>query len=427
MPLMHEQTVKKQGYNLHLINTDKFKTNTIIWKMKAPLEKETVTLRALLPHVLQSSTKEYPSTAQLRTFLDHLYGATLQADLSKKGDYHIITLTIEVANESFLKDSTPLLQNAIQLLRDILLVPNAVNGAFVSDTVEKEKRTLKQRIRSVYDDKMRYATYRVTEEMCKDEPYSLYVHGELDQVDDISDKSLYRYYESALAEDELDLYIIGDFDNAEVERYCDDLRFAARSPKRSSSHAGNGDIQVKEVIERQDLKQGKLNIGYRTNIRYGDKDYFPLQLVNGIFGGFPHSKLFINVREKANLAYYAASRIESHKGLLMVMSGIDDQNYEKAVNIIKEQMESMKKGDFTEQEIEQTKAVIQNQFLETIDTARGLTEVLYHNVVAQNVIDLDEWQERIANTTKEEIVDAARKIEMDTIYFLTGMKGGSQK
>lgn len=427
MPLLHEETVKKQGYTLHMIKTDKYKTNTIIWKMKAPLQKETVTYRALLPNVLQSSTKKHPSTAKLRTYLDQLYGATLQIDLSKKGDYHIITFSIEIANETFLKDSTPLLQKAVQLLKEVVLEPNAGNGAFDSGTVEKEKRTLKQRIKSVYDDKMRYATFRVTEEMCKDEPYSLYVHGELDQVDDITPNSLYQYYEQAINEDELDLYIVGDIDQAEVERYCDELRFAERTPKRNSETSEKSNIEVKEIIERQDLKQGKLNIGYRTNIRYGDKDYFPLQMVNGIFGGFPHSKLFINVREKANLAYYAASRIESHKGLLMVMSGIEDKNYEKAVSIIKEQMEAMKNGDFSDQEIDQTKAVIQNQFLETIDTARGLTEVLYHNVVAHTVINLDEWLDQMLMTTKKEIVDAARKIEMDTIYFLTGTKEGAQK
>ncbi|RST75538.1 insulinase family protein [Siminovitchia acidinfaciens] len=427
MSLLREETVKKQGYNLHLIQTGKFKTNTFIWKMKAPLDEKTVTYRALLPHVLQSSTKKHSSTAQLRSYLDNLYGASLHVDLGKKGDYHIITLTIEVANEAFLKDSTPLLQKAVQLLKEILLEPNANNGAFDSETVEKEKRTLKQRIKSVYDDKMRYATYRVTEEMCKEEPYSLYVHGQLDQVDDITETSLYKYYEQALNEDELDLYIVGDIDKGEVEQYCDELQFADREPKRTAEPAVKENIEVKEIIERQDLKQGKLNIGYRTNILYGEKDYFPLQLVNGIFGGFPHSKLFINVREKENLAYYAASRIESHKGLLMVMSGIDDQNYVKAVNIIKEQMELMKNGDFTDEEIKQTKAVIQNQFLETIDTARGLIEVLYHNVVAHTSINLDEWQDHIANTTKEDIVNAARKIEMDTIYFLTGMKEGDNR
>ncbi len=182
---------------------------------------------------------------------------------------------------------------------------------------------------------------------------------------------------------------------------------------------------MNEVKEQQDVKQGKLNIGYRTNIVYGDPDYFALQVFNGIFGGFSHSKLFINVREKASLAYYAASRLESHKGLMMVMSGIDLKNYDQAVGIIHEQMDAMKKGDFTDQELQQTKAVIQNQILETIDTSRGLIEILYHNVVAHTDIPLDSWLKEMQKATKEEIVAVANKIELDTIYFLTGTEAGS--
>ncbi len=182
-------------------------------------------------------------------------------------------------------------------------------------------------------------------------------------------------------------------------------------------------VKEKEVKETQDLKQGKLNIGYRTNIVYGDPDYFALQVFNGLFGGFPHSKLFINVREKASLAYYAASRVESHKGLLMVMSGIENAKYQQAVSIIKEQMDVMKKGDFTEQDIDQTKAVIRNQFLETVDSARGLIEVLYHNVAAKTHVQLENWLDLVAKTTKDEIIDVGKKVELDTIYFLAGLDG----
>lgn len=423
MTLLKEQTIKKSGFSLHVIPTDKYKTNTFIWKMKAPLQEETVTYRALLAQVLQSSTKNYPTTTALRSYLEDLYGATLQVDLSKKGESHVITFTIEVANEKFLTDSTPLLQKAVSLLKEILLHPNVQSGSFDQSIVEKEKRNLKQRIQSVYDDKMRYAGVRLTEEMCKDEPYSLYVYGQAHQVDDITPQSLFHYYEQALKEDALDLYVIGDIHVNEMEQLADELRFNERQAKVVRPDQIDGQEEVKEIIERQDLKQGKLNIGYRTNIRYGDADYFSLQMFNGIFGGFPHSKLFTNVREKANLAYYAASRIESHKGLLMVMSGIDEKNYDQAVSIIKKQMELMKNGQFSDQEIEQTKAVIQNQFLETIDTARGLVEVLYQNVVADTNISVDDWLQAIQQSTKKEIIGVAEKVSLDTIYFLTGKEG----
>ena len=420
-----EKILEMQGYKLHVIQTDKYKTNTFVWKMKAPLTKEDVTKRALLPQVLQSSSAKYASTTALRSYLDELYGATLFVDLSKKGEYHVISFSIEIANEKFLSDPSPLLKKGFELLAEILTKPNVTGNAFDNETVEKEKRALKQRIQSVFDDKMRYSNVRLLQEMCKEEPYALEVNGDAADVDGITAENLYEYFKRAFLEDEMDLYVIGDVKEEDVKKLSSELlQFESRTPKRVEQQSINKRSDVNEVKEEQDVKQGKLNMGYRTNIVYGDSDYFALQVFNGIFGGFSHSKLFINVREKASLAYYAASRLESHKGLMMVMSGIDLKNYDQAIGIINEQMGAMKKGDFTEQELEQTKAVIRNQILETIDTSRGLTEILYHNVVAHTDIKLDTWLTEMDKTTKEEIVAVANKIDLDTIYFLTGTEAG---
>jgi predicted Zn-dependent peptidase len=420
-----EKILEMQGYKLHVIQTDKYKTNTFVWKMKAPLTKEDVTKRALLPQVLQSSSAKYASTTALRSYLDELYGATLFVDLSKKGEYHVISFSIEIANEKFLSDPSPLLKKGFELLAEILTKPNVTGNAFDNETVEKEKRALKQRIQSVFDDKMRYSNVRLLQEMCKEEPYALEVNGDAADVDGITAENLYEYFKRAFLEDEMDLYVIGDVNEEDVKKLSSELlQFESRTPKRVEQQSINKRSDVNEVKEEQDVKQGKLNMGYRTNIVYGDSDYFALQVFNGIFGGFSHSKLFINVREKASLAYYAASRLESHKGLMMVMSGIDLKNYDQAIGIINEQMGAMKKGDFTEQELEQTKAVIRNQILETIDTSRGLTEILYHNVVAHTDIKLDTWLTEMDKTTKEEIVAVANKIDLDTIYFLTGTEAG---
>ena len=420
-----ENITELNGFKLHVIPTEKYKTNTLIWKMKALLTKEDVTKRALLPQVLQSSSAKYSSTTALRSYLDELYGATLFVDLSKKGEYHIMSFSIEIANEKFLSDPSPLLKKGFELLTEILTNPNIQGNGFDAGTVEKEKRTQKQRIQSVFDDKMRYSNVRLIQEMCKGEAYALEVNGDAADVDAITPENLYEYYKHAFLSDEMDLYIIGDVNEEEVKKYAAELlQFEARTPKKLEQKSVSMDRQVNEIKEQQDVKQGKLNIGYRTNIVYGDPDYFALQVFNGIFGGFSHSKLFINVREKASLAYYAASRLESHKGLMMVMSGIDLKNYDQAVGIIHDQLEAMKNGDFTEEELVQTKAVIQNQILETIDTSRGLTEILYHNVVSGANINLDTWLEEMQKVTKEEIVAAAKKIEMDTIYFLTGTEAG---
>jgi predicted Zn-dependent peptidase len=420
MGIISENVVDLTGIKLRVVSTKKYKTNTIVFKMKTSLKKEDITKRALLPHVLQSSSLNFPTTAKLRSYLDELYGATIYVDLAKKGEYHVISFTIEIANEKFLSDQTPLLKKAFEFLAEVLTNPNIDGKAFDQKTVENEKRSLKQRIQSVYDDKMRYSNVRLIQEMCKDEPYALNVNGNLEDVDAITEQNLYEYYKRALAEDELDLYVVGDVDKEDVKSIVSPLfQLEERTPIKIDTREISKKEEVQEIKEVQDVKQGKLNIGFRTNVYFGDDDYYALQVFNGIYGGFSHSKLFINVREKASLAYYVASRLESHKGLMFVMSGIDNKNYEQALSIIKEQMKVMVAGDFSEEEISQTKAVIKNQYLETIDTARGTVEILYHNIVAGKNISFEDLITKIEKVSKDEIMKVAAKIELDTIYFLT--------
>ncbi|MCM3165777.1 EF-P 5-aminopentanol modification-associated protein YfmF [Peribacillus frigoritolerans] len=420
MSIASDTITEKSGYKLHVVRTDKYKTNTLVLKMKAPLTKEDVTYRALLPYVLQSNTSKYPTTPELRSYLDDLYGAGFYVDVAKKGEYQIISFTIDIVNEKFLSDSTPLLEKAFGLLSEVIFNPKKNGEAFDSKTVSNEIRSLKQRIQSISDDKMRYSATRLVEEMCKNEPYALEASGNLQDLETITPESLFAYYKKMLSEDEIDLYVIGDIDGSEVEALA--VKYVSlqeREPVRLPRETGKAVEKEKEIIENSDVKQGKLNIGYRTQVAYGDPDYYALQLFNGIFGGFSHSKLFINVREKASLAYYAASRLESHKGLVMVMAGIENANYKQALDIIHAQMNEMKQGNFSDEELAQTKAVVKNQLLETIDVSRGLVEILYHNVISGQDISLDEWFAKTERTTKEEIIAVGQKIQLDTIYFLT--------
>lgn len=424
MDHLHESQSDINGIRLHTIKTDKYKTNTLVLYLKNKLEEDTVTKRALIPYVLQSGTKNFPTRKDLRLRLDDLYGANFQVDVQKKGEQHVIVFRLDIANERYLKDSTPLLQHAIQFLADVLLNPNVENNHFVKSIVESEKRTLKQRIQSINDDKMRYANMRVTEEMCQGEPYALTAYGKEKNVDAIDENNLYEYYEQMLVNDEIDLYFVGASDEETVENMVKEaFQFPVNrkeNPEIMLDHTNKDVTEERVVFEEQDIKQGKLHIGFRTYSTYKDDDYFALQVYNGIFGGFSHSKLFINVREKASLAYYAASRYESHKGILMVMSGIEFSNYDKAVSIIKEQVEAMKKGDFTDQEIEQTKSMIKNQLLETIDVPRAFVELLYHNVVAKMNRTIDSWMKEIDEVTRDDLIKVANKIKLDTIYFLRG-------
>ncbi|MEC3439181.1 pitrilysin family protein, partial [Bacillus cereus] len=330
---------------------------------------------------------------------------------------------VDIANEVYLHDAPPLFEKALSMLSDIVLHPATEGNGFLSSIVESEKRALLQRIEATYDDKMRYANERLIEEMCKVEPYRLSANGKKESVMSITNESLYQYYQKVLAEDEMDLYIIGDISENAVDLVSKYFSISARPVRERNVLLHRRNNEEKEVVEKQELKQSKLHIGYRTFVTYKDEDYFALQLFNGLFGGFSHSKLFVNVREKNSLAYYAASRFESHKGLLFVMSGIEAKNYEKAVEIIKEQMLAMQNGEFSEEEIHQTKSVIQNQILEAIDTPRGFVEMLYHGIISDRTRPVEEWLTGIESVTKEEIVKVAKNIELDTIYFLQGTEG----
>ncbi|MED0871664.1 EF-P 5-aminopentanol modification-associated protein YfmF [Bacillus mobilis] len=423
MKLMEQQLHELGGLRVHIIPTDKYKTNTFVFRLKAPLNEETVTERALLPYVLQSATEKLPSVIRLRQYLEELYGSSLAVDVSKKGEDHIISIYVDIANEVYLHDAPPLFEKALSMLSDIVLHPATEGNGFLPSIVESEKRALLQRIEATYDDKMRYANERLIEEMCKVEPYRLSANGKKESVSSITNESLYQYYQKVLAEDEMDLYIIGDISENAVDLVSKYFSISARPARERNVLLHKRNNEEKEVVEKQELKQSKLHIGYRTFITYKDEDYFALQLFNGLFGGFSHSKLFVNVREKNSLAYYAASRFESHKGLLFVMSGIEAKNYEKAVEIIKEQMLAMQNGDFSEEEMHQTKSVIQNQILEAIDTPRGFVEMLYHGIISERTRPVEEWLTGIESVTKEEIVKVAKNIELDTIYFLHGTEG----
>ncbi|MDA2245534.1 EF-P 5-aminopentanol modification-associated protein YfmF [Bacillus cereus] len=423
MKLMEQQLHELGGLRVHIIPTDKYKTNTFVFRFKAPLNEETVTERALLPYVLQSATEKLPSVIRLRQYLEELYGSSLAVDVSKKGEDHIISIYVDIANEVYLHDAPPLFEKALSMLSDIVLHPATEGNGFLSSIVESEKRALLQRIEATYDDKMRYANERLIEEMCKVEPYRLSANGKKESVMSITNESLYQYYQKVLAEDEMDLYIIGDISENAVDLVSKYFSISTRPVRERNVLLHRRNNEEKEVVEKQELKQSKLHIGYRTFVTYKDEDYFALQLFNGLFGGFSHSKLFVNVREKNSLAYYAASRFESHKGLLFVMSGIEAKNYEKAVEIIKEQMRAMQNGEFSEEEIHQTKSVIQNQILEAIDTPRGFVEMLYHGIISDRTRPVEEWLTGIESVTKEEIVKVAKNIELDTIYFLQGTEG----
>jgi len=421
---VNEKIHQLGGITVHTVKTDKFKTLTLVLQLRAPLHPDTVTKRALLSYVLKSATAKSPSTQLLQQRLDDLYGANLATQVQKRGNDHILSVFVHTANERFLSGTSSLSQECIELLSETIFQPYAKNGAFDEATVNKEKRALKQRIEATFDDKMRYSNERLIDEMCQDELYALHAYGYVEDLDSITPKELYDYYQTILREDEIDLYVVGDIDHKQMAELIEKaFQFNERS--RVELPFIFEPVKVKEpkiVKESQDVEQGKLNLGYRTNIVANDPLYYAAQVFNGLFGGFPHSKLFMNVREKASLAYYAASRYDSYKGIVIVMSGIEFENYDQAVEIIRAQLKSMQAGEFSEGELEQTKALLKNAILESLDNPFSLIDQLYRKVLVKDSDDMAKWFNGIDQVTPEEVKRVAGATELDTIYFLQGQE-----
>lgn len=424
-----EENFKEQGLHIHVVPSKKFKTINIVVKFRAQLSRDTITMRALLPYLLRQGTKNYPSEQQLQLKLDELYGAVLSIDGAKKGDHHIISIRLEIANQNYISDESSIIDEALTLLKEIIYEPNTTGDSFDPVIFKREKETLQQKMNAMIDDKMAYANLRMIDEMCEGETYATHVHGYEEDLAELDAATMYEYYESLRIEDQLDIYVLGDFDEQVIKEELTSLfpkkEHSTKVTTQTESWTKREQAQV--IIEKQNIQQAKLHLGYRTNCTYQDDDYFALQVFNGIFGGFPSSKLFINVREKNSLAYYAASRIESHKGLLIVFSGIASNDYEQAREIIELQMTAMKNGEFAENEVTETKDLLINQLLETLDHPQGIIELLYQQVLANKEMTPDDFIAGIKKVTKESVLKIAGKIEADTVYLLTSEGDGTNE
>ncbi|QJC52227.1 insulinase family protein [Paenibacillus albicereus] len=411
---------------LHVLPTNRFKTYAISLFAGVPLREDTVTSTALTPFVLRRGTQSAPETIAFREQLDEMYGAGFGFDVYKRGSSQIVQFRMDVINDRFVSAGSSLLARSMRFLGEAVTAPALENGAFRAKYVESEKNTLTRKLESIINDKIRYAGERCLEIMCEGDPYRLPSLGRIQDLSGLTPQTLHEAYAAWLSEAVLDLYVVGDTTLEEVKRLAE---ASFQLPQSPPTDYGAPDIrrrsgEVKTVVEKLDVAQGKLNLGLRTGIAYGDDEYAAALLYNGILGGFPHSKLFMNVREKESLAYYASSRMDGHKGLLTIQSGIEIANYEKAVAIIKEQLESMRQGQLSELELSQTKAMLVNSLRELQDSAYEMIAFDFNSVLSGRRRTAQELLDAVQAVAPEQIMRVAAGVELDTVYFLRDRKEG---
>ena len=409
-----------KNVKLTLIPESKFKTNLISVYIQRKLDRNEVTKNALLLGILKSGCNKYKTLGQLTDREEELYGSYLHAGASKRGESQVLGFSILSVNEKYLDEK--ILGQCIEFLNEIINNPLVIDGGFNEEYLNIEKEILKDSIMSIINDKGNYAMKRTNEIMFEGEPYSINGKGYIEDLDTIDRVGLYEHYKEVLKTSPIEIMIEGEFEETEVvelikEKFQFDRGNIIDIPKEEYYKEVD---KVKEVKETMDIAQGKLVMGYRCNVDYLDEEkYYSLLLGSRILGGGADSKLFINVREKESLCYTIYSTIQKSKSTMMVCSGIEAQNYEKTVNLVKEQVQKLKDGDITESEISNAKIAFINSLNSLNDEIGRISDFYFSQSISKNKSDLDQIKNMINKSTKEDIVEAVKNIELDTIYFLS--------
>ena len=413
------------GAYLTCLQTDKFKTGLLSVNLLTRLGRETAAENALIPSVLRRGTVRSPDMDALAARLDSLYGARLEPVARKKGEIQCVGFWADFLDERYLPEGQGLLEEVAALLGEVLLEPRTRGGLLLSQYVDSEKEKLLEDIRARVNDKISYSRFRLTELMCPAEDYAVDVLGTEEGAQAIGYVSLTRRYHELLASSPMEIFYCGSAEPARVERAM--LDALATMPRGELDMDLGTDIRMNTVedgpryfTDEMDVTQGKLAIGYRLGEAMEDPDMAALRVMNAVFGAGVSSKLFMNVREKLSLCYFASSALDLMKGVMAVVSGIEVKDHDQALAEIGRQLQAVKDGDITDEELGAAKLGLASDLLSAADSA-GALEGFW---LEQNLLGLEYGPEELAalveDVTKDDVVRAAAGIVCDAVYFLRG-------
>ena len=414
----------KQGIKLHCIDTNKFKTNLFAFFITIPLSKDTVTKNALIPALLRQGTANLKTQEEINIKLEELYGAIFDCGIDKIGDNLVLKFYMETLNDEYVPTKENLLEQATNLLFDLILNPYIENEGFKEEYLATEKENMKTLINSKIDNKDRYAFNRCIEEMYQNKPYGLYKYGTIEDLEKIGTKDLYEQYINIINNCKIDIFVSGNIEpNSVFELISKDENINKLQAREGKYILNNEKTEVKEEVEitkleeKMDVTQGKLILGLDIfNNELGTK--YITKIYNVILGEGATSKLFQNVREKASLAYTTRSNYVYQKNNIFIRCGIEIPNYEKAVEIIKKQLEDMKNGDFTDEDLMNAKKYMVSG-LEAIQDEQD-SEITYYlgQELSGTLVTVQEYMDKTNAVTREQVQDIANQIKINTIYFL---------
>ncbi len=400
---------------------ERFNTTLISFNFYMPLMEETVAENALLPFILTSCSKKYPDFSRLNYKLNRLYGARLDASAEKYGDYQLLRMTVSVINDRFSLDGESLVKSATDLLLGLIFEPSVENGEFLKEDLSREKRKAIEHIKGQFSEKRVYAKNRLIEEMYKDKAYGISKCGTVEQVEAITGKTLYFAWQNMIESAFIRIHVIGSAVPSGLFETVSE-RFASLERKNITDCKNSLPTEkcqkVNYITENQDISQGKLVMGFSSEMSGNDDKTLPLLVMSDIFGGGPYSRLFTNVREKMSLCYYCSASSIRQKGLLTVESGVETANAEKAEKEIINQLDIVKDGKFTDFEFESSLKSICDSLNSYNDSQHSLDMWYALKVNNDKLYSPSDLAQKLGEISRDDVIKAAKGVELHTVYKL---------
>lgn len=416
-----------EGVKLHMMKSSKFKTDLVSINMVRPLNDYEAVRNSLITRILERGTEKYPTFTELSNRLDDMYGAILVADATKYGEKHVLEFKVQYPAQKHIS-GVDLLSDGLDMLKELIFKPVLADGIFKLDFFEQEVKNLRDDILARMNDKAQYALERCLETMCADEPYRVFHYGSVEELDKVTPADLYKHYQNVVATSATDVIVIGNIDFDEVEmrvKACLD-GYHPNPVVVPDEIIITNPIEVKTIRENYDVKQGKLSIGYRIGLSYTDPRYEAAAVMSNVLGGGANSLLFKNIREKESLCYYIYSSLEKFKGLMLIGAGVDVDKFDKTLELIEQNLEMMRKGEFEDEDIEIAKKGIISSIDSLSDYPNSFTNYYYSFAIFKKTFDLELFKTKIKSVTKAEIMAAAELVKLDTIFIVDGLNDGGE-
>ena len=410
-----------KGVHLHFIQSEKFKTNKIKVRFSAPMSEKTIAGRVLTASMLETSNALYPTSQAFREKLANLYGANYSTSLSRRGLVHYLDINLSFVRDQFLSRKNMLADEMLDFLKASLFFPLSNGQAFDTKTFEIEKRNVLTDLEAEIENHF-YHAHRELNNLFYDLPEMRIPRvATIELVEKETAETSFAAFQQMLNQDQIDFFFIGDFNEIAVREKIQEFQFSEREQPLQLSYQQNYSNITREKLEQRDVHQSIVELAYHFSSQYGDRSHLPLIVLNGLLGGFAHSKLFVNVREKESLAYTISSSFDIFSGLMRIYAGIDRANRTKTIALINRQILDLKRGHFTDEELEQTKNMLKNSILLAQDRQNTLIERAYmSSVLGKKFLSLEAWLKALENVSKADLIEAAQQLKLQAIYFMEG-------